>query len=67
LTLSAGFDECRRHVTTQLAAKNSERVLTLFRRGVNTADEAEHELDAVAREAGQLREELEAMRASSAY
>jgi site-specific DNA recombinase len=62
------FDAKRRVTLDALAAKETERerVLTMYRRGKINADEAERELDAIAREAGPLREELESMRAQSA-
>lgn len=62
------FDAKRRVTLDALAEKETERerVLTLYRRGKIDADEAERELDAIAREAGQLREDLESMRAQSA-
>ena len=62
------FEAKRRLTLDALAEKETERerVLTLYRRGKIDADEAERELDAIAREAGQLREDLESMRAQSA-
>ncbi len=65
---AAGFDDRRRTVLGELAAKERERerILTLFRRGTITADEAEGQLEAIAREAGHLRESLESMRAQAA-
>jgi site-specific DNA recombinase len=68
LTTSAGFDTRRQSTLALLAEKETERerVLTLYRRGKISGEDAEHELDAVAREAGQLREELESMRAQAA-
>jgi hypothetical protein len=53
---------------TQLTEKETERErgLTLFQRGTISDDEAERELDAVAREAGQLREMIESLRADGA-
>ena len=55
MTESAGFEERRRTLLGQLAEKETERerVLTLFRRGTISDAEAERELDAVAKEAGQ--------------
>jgi site-specific DNA recombinase len=65
---STRYDAERRATLDALAEKETERerVLTLYRRGKIEADEAERELDAIAREAGQLREMLESMRAQSA-
>jgi site-specific DNA recombinase len=65
---ATGFDAKRRVTLDALAAKETERerVLTMYRRGKIDADEAERELDTIAREAGQLREDLESMRAQSA-
>jgi site-specific DNA recombinase len=62
------FDAKRRVTLDALAGKETERerILTMYRRGKIDADEAERELDAIAREAGQLREDLESMRAQSA-
>ena len=62
------FEATRRRTLDALAEKETERerVLGLYRRGKIDADEAERELDAIAREAGQLREDLESMRAQSA-
>ncbi len=68
MTESAGFEDRRRAVLAELAEKETERerVLTVFRRGTISDAEAERELDAIAREAGQLRELLESMRAQTA-
>jgi site-specific DNA recombinase len=65
---STRFDTERRATLDALAEKETERerVLTMYRRGKIDAEEAERELDAIAREAGQLREDLESMRAQSA-
>jgi site-specific DNA recombinase len=67
MTEATGFEDRRRALLTQLAEKETERerVLTFFRRGTISDDEAERELDAVAREAGQLREMIESLRAQS--
>ena len=68
MTEAAGFDERRRRLLSELVEKETERerVLSLFRRGTISDAEAERELDTVAREAGQIREMLESLRAQSA-
>jgi site-specific DNA recombinase len=68
MTASAGFAEQRRTLLGQLAEKETERerVLTLFRKGTISDAEAERELDAIAKEAGQVREMIESMRAQTA-
>lgn len=68
MTEATGFDEQRRILLGQLAAKESERerVLTLFRRGTITDTEAERELDAIAKEAAGVREMIESLRAQTA-
>ena len=68
LSVASTFEDRRRAVHSDLANKETERerVLTLYRRGTITADEAETQLEAVSREAGQLRELLESMRAQVA-
>jgi site-specific DNA recombinase len=65
---AANADERRRRLLREIAAKDGERerILTLYRRGVIDDSEAETQLDAIAREAGQLRESLEALRAQVA-
>lgn len=65
---AAGFETRRRNTLAALADKETERerILTFFRKGTISADEAEMQLDAIAGEAGQLREDLESMRARSA-
>lgn len=68
MATASGFDERRRAALAQLAEKESERerVLTLYRKGKISDEEAERELDAVAREAGHLRAALESLRAQEA-
>jgi site-specific DNA recombinase len=68
MTEATGFEDRRRALLTQLAEKEveRERVLTFFRRGTISDDEAERELDAVAKEAGKLREMIESLRAQTA-
>jgi site-specific DNA recombinase len=68
MTKSAGFDAERRTTLTALAEKETERerILTMYRRGKIDESEAEAQLDAIAKEAGQLREQLEIMRAQAA-
>jgi site-specific DNA recombinase len=68
LSEAAGFEDRRKRLMGDLAGKEAERerVLTLFRRGTISAEEAEAQLDAVAHEAGQIRELLESMRAQAA-
>ncbi len=65
---STGFEDRRRAVLAELATKENERerVLKMYRKGKVSDDEAERELDAIAREAGQLRELLESLRAQAA-
>jgi site-specific DNA recombinase len=65
---SAGFEDRRRALLGQLAEKETERerVLSLFRRGTISDTEAERELDAIAKEAGQVREMIESLRAQTA-
>src|SRR5262249_33735301 len=64
---AAGFDAKRRATLDALVSKETERerVISLYRKGLIDADEAERELEAVSREAGRLREDLEAMRAQT--
>jgi len=68
LAATTDADERRRSVLSELAGKETERerVLTLFRRGTISDEEAEGQLQAIAKEAGHLREALESMRANSA-
>jgi site-specific DNA recombinase len=68
MTESTHFDADKRRTLSALAEKEAERerMLTLFRRGAATLEETEAQLDAVAREAGQLREELESLRSRTA-
>jgi site-specific DNA recombinase len=68
MTASAGFEERRRTLLGQLADKETERerVLTLFRRGTISDAEAERELDAIGREAANVREMIESLRAQTA-
>jgi site-specific DNA recombinase len=65
---STGFEDRRRVTLAALAEKETERerVITLYRKGRIDDEEADRQLDAIAREAGQLREDLEAMRAQAA-
>ncbi|HEY7031022.1 MAG TPA: recombinase family protein [Thermomicrobiales bacterium] len=68
MTESTSFDERRRSLLGELANKETERerIVTLYRRGKIDDDEADRELDAVAREAGQLRELIESLSAQAA-
>jgi site-specific DNA recombinase len=68
MTKAAGFEKKRRDTLEHLATKETERerVLTLYRRGRISDDEAERELDAIAHEAAQLREILESQRSQVA-
>jgi site-specific DNA recombinase len=65
---STRFDTERRATLTALADKETERerILTMYRKGKIDEAEAEVQLDAIAKEAGQLREHLESMRAQAA-
>jgi len=67
MTTATGFEARRREMLAALAEKETERerVLTMYRKGKISDDEAERELDAIAREAGQLREDLESLRAQA--
>jgi hypothetical protein len=62
------WEDRRRGILTQITAKDSERerILTLYRKGRITTDEAEGQLDAIARETGSLRKILEAMHTQEA-
>lgn len=62
------LEPTRRALLTQLAGKDRERgdVLTLLRRGAITIDEAEQQLDAVAREQDAVRAELDDLHAQQA-
>ncbi len=65
---STRFDAERRVTLQELAEKETERerILTMYRKGKIDETEAEAQLDAIAKEAGQLRERLESMRAQAA-
>jgi site-specific DNA recombinase len=65
---STRFDAERRATLQTLAEKETERerILTMYRKGKIDEAEAETQLDAIAKEAGQLRELLESMRAQAA-
>jgi site-specific DNA recombinase len=65
---STRFEATRRDTLTTLAEKEMERerILTMYRKGKIDEAEAETQLDAIAKEAGQLREDLESMRAQAA-
>ncbi len=58
----------RRALLQQVAAKEQERdrVLTLYRRGRITIEEAERQMDATAREVGELRQMADALQAQGA-
>jgi site-specific DNA recombinase len=62
---STNHEEQRRLLLQQIAEKGTERerVMTLFRRGRASLDDTERQLDDIAREEGQLRGMLEAIRA----
>lgn len=64
LAASSKGEEQRKRLAAELAGKETERerILGLFRRGRITSDEAERELDSIAREAAQLRELLDSLR-----
>jgi site-specific DNA recombinase len=64
---TTAHDEQRRKLLADLAAKEAERerVLTLYRRGTISDEEAERELAAIAREAAHLRETIESLRAQA--
>jgi len=68
MTTSTGFETRRRETLAALAEKETERerVLSMYRRGKISDEEADRELDAIAREAGQLREDLESLCAQAA-
>ena len=57
-------DERRKRLAAELAGKETERerVLNLFRRGRVTLEEAERELDAIGREAAELRGLIDSLR-----
>jgi site-specific DNA recombinase len=57
-------EEQRKRLVTELAGKEQERerVLGMFRRGRITSEEAERELDAIASEAGQIRDLIDSLR-----
>jgi len=61
----AGMEDRRREVLAQIAAKDTERerVLTLYRRGRITIEEAEAQMESIAGESAMLREMLESIRA----
>ncbi|HKG25645.1 MAG TPA: zinc ribbon domain-containing protein [Thermomicrobiales bacterium] len=68
LAEATGFADRRSAVLVALAEKDAERerVLTAYRKGWASDEEAQAQLDAVARHAGHLREELETLRARAA-
>lgn len=68
MSKATSFEDVTRKTQQQLDSKDAERerVLTLYRRGRISEVEAERELDAVAKEAAQLREIIESQRAQSA-
>lgn len=65
LSQSAGQDNRRRALIEQIAMKETERerVMTLFRRGKASLEDTEAQLDQIAKEEGELRGMLAAMRA----
>lgn len=65
LAQTTGLEDRRRALIMQIAEKDAERerVLTMYRRGRVTIDEAERDLDTITRETGTLREMLDALRA----
>jgi site-specific DNA recombinase len=65
---TVGAEEQRRRLLMEIAEKETERerVLTMYRRGRITTDEADAQLDAIAHETATLREMLESMRAREA-
>jgi site-specific DNA recombinase len=68
MTRATGFDAERRTALEALAEKETERerILTMYRKGKIDETEAEAQLDMIAKEAGQLRERLESLRAQAA-
>jgi site-specific DNA recombinase len=68
MTASTAFGERRQALLEELANKETERerIVTLYRRGKIDDEEADRQLDAVAREAGQVRELIESLRAQNA-
>ncbi len=68
MAVSTTVGDRRRVILAALAEKESERerALTAYRRGWASDEETERQLDAISREAGRLREELEALRAQTA-
>jgi site-specific DNA recombinase len=67
MTKATSHDDQRRTWLAELAAKEAEsdRVLNLYRRGKISDEQAERELDAIAREAAQLRQMVESLRAQA--
>jgi site-specific DNA recombinase len=65
---AASVEAQRQTVLGQLSAKDQERerILTLYRRGVISDIDTEHQLVAITREARQLKEVLESMKAQAA-
>jgi len=65
---AVGFEGRRRQILQQLSEQDGERerILTLYRKGRISTEEAEGQLDAIAHEAGTLREMLEGLRAQDA-
>ena len=68
LTEATGFADQRRAVLAALAEKETERerALTAYRKGWASDEETRAQLDAVAQEAGRLREELGTLRVRAA-
>jgi site-specific DNA recombinase len=68
LAQTTSIADQRRVLLAQILDKDTERerMLTMFRRGRISVDEADVQLDAVARETGTLRELLESLRAQEA-
>ena len=62
---SAGLEQQRRRIEGLLAEKEAERerVMTMYRRGRIALDQADRQLDDVNREEGELRAQLEGLRA----
>jgi site-specific DNA recombinase len=67
LAAASTTEEQRRRLTVELSGKEQERerVLTLFRRGRITPDEAERELDLIAREATEIHQLIDSLRVQS--
>jgi len=68
MAASAGTEEQRRALLHQIAEKESERerVLTMYRRGRITMDEADGEMEEIAQESASLRGLLESIRSQDA-